>query len=657
MKPGTEKKKITKTKSSSKKNSASVKSLAKTKEFPDFPNLTAPILINTQNLKTVKGNKYFKELFNCLDSDISASFFEKGKFYDADNKKLALDEFPFAQAATLNKNITDFQLKYVFDKGIAKWFRVNSFIVDSKKSSNKVVISIFTDITHDADVQSVFQETISSINTVLYSTNSTGTEYNFVTEAVRSLFGFSPEEIYQNKLKILRLIYPEYFIDFRKFIIKLRKGEEAVLEYKMKDRFGKEHWVRHSGVPIFKNDEVYRIVGVIQDITEEKLIQLKLSRSEEQFRMLIDTADDLIFILNGFGYFSMVNKNGASALGYLPDEIIGRHFLEFIDKEDESKVAESFTKILNSSGITIFEASFLDRFDKGVLFEIHAKPLLTEGEVNGMLSIGRNVTGRKSDEQKIKDLNSKLIEANRIISIERERARNKITVLEELNKLKSEFISNVSHELRTPLASIVGFAETIFFDQDLNKETLKEFSNIILNEGKRLAKLINDLLDFSKLEAGDEELQKQQQDILKILDNVILVFEDQVNEKSITLTKEYPEKEQIINVDRERIKKVFSNILSNAIKFTPAGGRISVLVQEFGKEIEVAITDTGIGIPEKEISNLFQKFGKVHRPGAQITGAGFGLVSAKQIIDLHKGFIKVRSEENKGTTFIIRLPK
>ncbi|MEW6654927.1 MAG: ATP-binding protein, partial [Bacteroidota bacterium] len=94
-----------------------------------------------------------------------------------------------------------------------------------------------------------------------------------------------------------------------------------------------------------------------------------------------------------------------------------------------------------------------------------------------------------------------------------------------------------------------------------------------------------------------------------------------------------------------------------AIKFTNSGGRISIFIHDFGKEIEVAISDTGIGIPEKDLPNLFQKFGKVTRPGALLTGAGFGLVSTKQIIDLHKGFVKVRSEEDKGTTFIIRLPK
>ena len=509
----------------------------------------------------------------------------------------------------------------------------------------------------NSEIVPILLETINTINAVLYSTNAEGSEYNYITEAARTLFGFSPEEIYKDTIHVLRTIAPEHFGEFKEFIKKLRAGEDNVIEYRMRDRFGKEHWVRHSGVPIIKNNKIVRIVGVIQDITEEKKTQLHLERSEERFRLLIDTADDLLFVLDGFGYFGMVNKNGASVLGYTPEEMIGKHFLDFVSKEDEAKIAEAFSRILSSKGVTTVETNFLDRFDKEVAFEIRSNPMISDGEVSGMLGIGRNISGRKLDEQKIRDLNAKFIEANRIISIERERARHKITVLEELNKLKSEFISNVSHELRTPLASIVGFAETIVSDTELPQETVLEFSQIILAEGKRLAKLINDLLDFSKLESGEEELSKEQLNLVELLDVVAKSVERQLNEKSLILSKEYPSEKIIINADKERLTKVFGNLLSNATKFTNNGGRISILVQDFGKEVEIAITDTGIGIPEKDLTNLFQKFSKVQRVTTQIGGTGFGLVTVKQIVDLHKGFIKVRSEVNKGTTFIIRLPK
>ncbi len=620
-------------------------------------NSHTPFIITASDYSVLQTNSYLANMFGVSWKEINYNFLKVVKFFDSSGKRVSFERLPFIAAALENKNITDFELKYAAADNSEKWFRINSFVVNSFHQDPVFVLSFFSDISKEAEIKQSFRETIHTINTVLYSTNAEGSEYNFISEAVRPIFGFEPAEIYQNKLRMLRSIVPDHFNLFKKFIEKLRRGEKAVVEYRMKDRFGKEHWVRHSGYPIFKNDLVVRIVGVIQDITEEKNIQLRLERSEEKFRMLIDTADDLIFTLDGFGNFNMVNKNGAGALGYAPDEMIGRHFLEFIDKDDESKIADVFNKILGSSGITVFEAQILDRFDEQVIFEIHAKPVFSEGVISGMLSIGRNITNRKLDEQKIRDLNAKLIEANRIVSIERERARHKITVLEELNKLKSEFISNVSHELRTPLASIVGFAETLYLDHDLPKDTLKEFSNIILTEGKRLGKLINDLLDFSKLEAGEEDLHKTSVNIIDLLEAALADFQGQINEKKLVLTREYIDQKLIIYVDKERMVKVFASLISNAVKFTPSGGRISVIVQDYGKEIEIDVSDTGAGIPAAELPNLFQKFNKIQRPGAQLTGAGFGLVSAKQIVDLHRGFIKIRSEEEKGTTVIIRLPK
>ncbi|MBS3946280.1 MAG: PAS domain-containing sensor histidine kinase [Melioribacter sp.] len=510
---------------------------------------------------------------------------------------------------------------------------------------------------NELTIENLYSEALATIPTVIFSTNADGTEYYFITDSVRNLFGYSPQEIYDNKLLILRSIDEDHFHKFRGFAEKLRTGEVSSVEYRMKDRFGKDHWVRHSGIPIIRDGKVLRVVGMINEISEEKITQLKLESSEEKFRMLIDTADDLIFILNGFGYFSLVNKNGATALGYVPEEMIGKHFLEFVDKEDEPKIAEAFSRILSSNEVTTFEAVFLDRFDKGVTFEIHAKPMISEGEVSGMISIGRNITNRKLDEQKIRDLNAKLVEANRIISIERERARHKINVLEELNKLKSEFISNISHELRTPLASIVGFAETILSDPDLPKETSKEFNEIILSEGKRLAKLINDVLDFSKLESGEEDLKKENVNVNEVLYEVLDLFTKQIKEKELHLSKELPENEINIVADRTRISQVIFNLISNSVKFTNQGGRIFIILVDHGKEIEFTITDTGIGIPAKDIPKLFQKFSKIQRPGAPLMGAGFGLVTVKQIVELHKGVIRVKSEEDKGSTFIVRLPK
>jgi len=229
--------------------------------------------------------------------------------------------------------------------------------------------------------------------------------------------------------------------------------------------------------------------------------------------------------------------------------------------------------------------------------------------------------------------------------------------LSELNTLKNEFISNVSHELRTPLASIIGFSETIADDKKLTIEKVKEFNEIILTESKRLAKLINDVLDFSELENESKQLNKNSVDIIQLLNKNIETLKPKYEAKNIILTGKLPESEIIIFADENRIYKAINYLLSNAIKFTGINGRITVRVKEFLKEVEIIISDTGVGIPEEDIPFLFDKFSKINKKGHKLPGAGFGLITVKQIIDLHKGLIRVKSELNKGTSFIIKLPK
>jgi signal transduction histidine kinase len=218
-------------------------------------------------------------------------------------------------------------------------------------------------------------------------------------------------------------------------------------------------------------------------------------------------------------------------------------------------------------------------------------------------------------------------------------------------------VSNISHELRTPLASIIGFSETISSDLNMPDNMRNEFNEIILNEGKRLAKLINEMLDISRLEGGRIELSESDFDIIKLLEEVIESNREALETKEIILTKELPAEPVIIKGDKEKISKVLNNILNNSVKFTPLKGRIIISALGLYKEIEITISDTGIGIPEKDIPYIFQKFYRVSRPGTEIPGTGLGLVFVKQIVDLHKGFISIQSEVNKGTTVILKLPK
>lgn len=501
------------------------------------------------------------------------------------------------------------------------------------------------------------QDTVKHIESIIYSSNLDGTEYFFITDAVTRLFGYKPSEIVSERKAFLKKVHLKDFNNFKNFVKTLKAGKPAVVEYQVLDKWGNYRYVRNNGFPVFEDGKLVRIDGVIAEITKEKNFQLELERSEKKYRLLIETANELIFDLDTYGYFKTINNYGAMALGFKSEDITGRHFLEFINDRNKAELAIVFQEILRSDNIISFEAVFNDRFGTDVIFDIQARVLRTGGELTGVLGVGRNITLRKKDEEKLKELNNKLIEANRIISIERDRAKQQISVLEEVNKLKSEFISNISHELRTPLASIIGFSETINIDPDMPKDMVSEFNNIILSEGKRLARLINDLLDFANMEGGKLQVLKSDFDVIELLQNTVNNFQAEAAEKGIILTADIPDTVVYLYADKDRITQVFNHLIHNALKFTNKGGRVKIIAQNFLKEFEIIVSDTGIGIPEKDLAHIFQKFFKTETTLLQFPGAGIGLGLVKQIVDLHKGLISVQSEVGKGTTFVVKFPK
>ncbi len=395
----------------------------------------------------------------------------------------------------------------------------------------------------------------------------------------------------------------------------------------------------------------------LNHLISDQLKFIALSKGEEKFDLILEASEDLIFILDSKGCFKVVNNNGAALLDYSPKDLIGRHFWEFVDPRSDKVIAKSFQEVLKSGELTSFEVTLTSKFGKEVIFQITAKTIYDKINGRELLAIAKDITKFRYETERANDLSIKLKEAKRLISIERNRANRRNTILNELSRMKNEFASNVSHEFRTPLASIIGYSEAILSDPHMSKEIQAEFNSIILRESKRLASLVNSVLDLSKIEKGGTKLERTEFDIINVLNTVIGNNKPVIKEKGLVLTCDIPVNEIIINGDEEKLGLVFEGLINNAIKFTDSGGRIIVSAQSLYKEFEIIISDTGTGIPENDLPNIFDKFYRVRRPGKEIPGTGLGLVFVKQIVDLHKGLITVYSEINMGTSFVIKLPK
>ncbi|GEM_PF-2959809 len=231
--------------------------------------------------------------------------------------------------------------------------------------------------------------------------------------------------------------------------------------------------------------------------------------------------------------------------------------------------------------------------------------------------------------------------------------------LQELDRLKSDFLSVVSHELRTPLTIMKEFT-FIILDEIPGKLTAdqKGYIEIIANNIDRLSRLISDLLDISKMEAKKEKLNKTFVNIINLAETVILGMKTQADKKNIELKTEFRVPALDVYVDQDKITQVFTNLIGNAVKFTPENGVITLAIADKDKEVECRLSDTGIGIAAEDLSKVFSKFQQFNRtegPGPK--GTGLGLAISKQLVELHSGKIWVDSEPGKGTKFTFILPK
>ncbi len=219
--------------------------------------------------------------------------------------------------------------------------------------------------------------------------------------------------------------------------------------------------------------------------------------------------------------------------------------------------------------------------------------------------------------------------------------------------LKNDFISTVSHELRTPLTAIKGWTETLITLNEGGDETLAQGLKVILFESERLYSLVEDLLDFSRLENGSLQLRIQRIDVLAELDEAVFVLRDRAIREGIDLYYSTPDLPAPANADPDRIKQVFVNILDNAIKYTPEGGKISIIASLGGGEIRIEISDTGCGISEADLPHIKEKF---YKPNGSVKGSGIGLAVCDELVGLHNGKLNIYSKLNEGTTVEIILP-
>jgi signal transduction histidine kinase/AraC-like DNA-binding protein len=298
--------------------------------------------------------------------------------------------------------------------------------------------------------------------------------------------------------------------------------------------------------------------------------------------------------------------------------------------------------------------------EKRDIHSVLCVPIWFEGEIIGVMMLINKKEGKYFTNDDLTLFSIISVQAGQLIKnleLQKEtfQERKETEKLQELDKIKTNFFTNVSHEFRTPLTLIMGPAKQILESTEDNR--IKEKAEIIFKSSKKLNRLVNQLLDLSRIEAGQMKLSVGRQNLIPVIKEVMSSFQSFAERKSISFRFNPSVKRLFIYIDRDKVERIINNLLSNAFKFTPEGGRIELSLTSDQRYANIRVCDSGIGIPKEKISKIFDRFYQVdgiHKREQE--GTGIGLALSKDLIELHKGRIKVESAEGKGTAFSISLP-
>jgi PAS domain S-box-containing protein len=378
--------------------------------------------------------------------------------------------------------------------------------------------------------------------------------------------------------------------------------------------------------------------------------------AEQQLRELLEAAPDAIMQIDESGRIMLLNRAAETMFGYRRDELLGQPLEVLIPAELRSRhvghreqyTAHPATRPMGT-GLNL-QALRQD----GTLFPVEISLSPARGAAARVTAIIRDITDRKRAEEKLRVLQDAYV--NDLAASNRElELRNRD--VEQANRLKSEFLASMSHELRTPLHTIIGFSELLGEELEgpLN-EKQKRFIGHIHKDSIHLLELINDILDLSKIEAGRLELRPETFDMTAVVDECVAFFRALSLAKSIEISTDMALPTAVV-ADRLRLKQILVNLLSNAMKFTPEGGRVHIAAAVQNGFVVVAVTDTGVGIPPEVQQSVFDVFYQVGATTKGVReGTGLGLAITQRLVEQHGGRITVQSEPGKGSRFTFTIP-
>jgi len=465
--------------------------------------------------------------------------------------------------------------------------------------------------------------------------------------------------------------YPFLKGEIEKAMKKAMKGDLSLnveLNYTLSD--GKEGWTRESYFPLKDEEKIVGVVGVIEEISERKQTEEELARyrdhleelvkertnelivakeaaeaNEHWFRAVFESVGDGLFVHRIMpdghpGPFENINQAWCDKLGYSKEELSRMSPAELDDPQTSKHVIPAAMEKLERNGNAVFESIQIKKDGSKLPVEVNAHIFSFRGEIY-IFSVVRDITERKYAEAELKEAKEKA---------------------DQSNQAKSIFLANMSHELRTPLNAILGFSEMLVRDSDA-PHTQKEKLSIINRSGAHLLKMINDVLDLSKLEAGRLELEPEVFDLPLMLKDISRMTALRTNTMDLSFKSELdPALVRFIKADSHKIRQILINLLNNAVAYTDKGGislyaaTLPLTDDSSMVTLKLEVEDSGSGISPDQLEHIFEPYIQAGIARSGLKGTGLGLAISKSFIDLMGGEIRVASQPGKGSRFSVQIP-
>ncbi len=540
--------------------------------------------------------------------------------------------------------------RYIHKEGHLIWVRLSVAAVRDVNGSVLFIVTTTENISERKRAEAALCESeatnralISAIPDLLIRTREDGTYLNIVSEG--KLKRFNPSRFFPGT-RVDDSMPPD-LAQLRLFFIQqaLQTGELQIYEQQVPI----DGQIQDEEVRIVVTGE-NEVLIMVRDITERKQTEEALRQSELKFRSIVENANDIIYILTPEAILSYVSPNWANILGHEPDEIIGIHFTPLIHPDDQQQCLERFAGLLEANE-PILGLEYRVKHKDGS-WRWHVSNLGTvedaEGRVLYCVGVARDISDRKAAE------------------LELQQAKE---AAETGNRVKSEFLANMSHELRTPLNIILGFTQLLLRDRLLTSQQ-QDYLGTITRSGEHLLELINDVLEMSKIEAGQTRLNETTFDLYYLLDTLEQMWQQKAASKGLQLTVErQADIPQYVKTDESKLRQVLMNLLSNAIKFTQVGSVhlwVTGLIERFSdgdatrtsdaekisnSRLVFEVEDTGPGIAKEEVKTLFNAFAQTEAGRRSGQGTGLGLAISREFVRLMGGDITLSTQVGRGTKF------